>query len=79
MNEENSIKLFEETGIRSAWNEEEEQWYFSLVDIVKALTDSKDPTDYLRKLRKRDESLRTYLGTNCPKVAMLTESGEIPG
>lgn len=77
MNRENSIKLFEETGIRSAWNEDEEQWYFSLVDIIKALTDSKDPTDYLRKLKKRDESVQIYLGTNCPKVAMLTESGKM--
>ncbi|MDU9377101.1 hypothetical protein McpSp1_17470 [Methanocorpusculaceae archaeon Sp1] len=72
-----SIKLFQEKTIRSTWNEEEELWYFSLVDIVEVLTDSVDPTDYLRKLKKRDPELKSYLGTNCPKVAMVTESGKM--
>ncbi len=72
-----SIKLFQERTIRSAWNAEEELWYFSLVDIVAVLTDSADPTDYLRKLKKRDPELKSYLGTNCPKVAMLTDSGKM--
>lgn len=67
-----SIKLFEQKQIRSFWNEEEEQWYFSVVDIVEALTDSVNPTDYLKKLRKRDSELGNYLGTNCPRVEMLT-------
>ncbi|MDV0443486.1 BRO family protein [Methanorbis rubei] len=72
-----SIKLFQEKTIRSTWNEEEELWYFSLVDIVEVLTNSADPTDYLRKLKKRDPELKSYLGTNCPKVAMVTESGKM--
>lgn len=50
------------------WNEEEQQWYFSVVDVVGVLTDSVNPTDYLKKMRKRDEELATYLGTNCPQV-----------
>ena len=66
MNKENAIKLFEEKKIRSLWNEKEEQWYFSVVDIIEALTDSVNPTDYLKKLRKRDSELGSYLGTNCP-------------
>lgn len=45
----NSIKLFQSAKIRSVWNEEEQQWYFSVVDIVGALTDSVNPTDYLKK------------------------------
>ena len=71
-----NIKLFQDKKIRSAWNDEEEQWYFSVVDVVEALTDSVNPVDYLKKLRKRDEKLSSYLGTNCPLVEMLTETGK---
>lgn len=71
-----NIKLFQDKKIRSAWNEEEDQWYFSVVDVVEALTDSVNPADYLKKLRKRDEILSSYLGTNCPLVEMLTETGK---
>lgn len=71
-----NIKLFQDKKIRSAWNKEEEQWYFSVVDVVEALTDSVNPVDYLKKLRKRDEKLSSYLGTNCPQVEMLTETGK---
>ena len=66
------LKLFEGKQIRSYWNEKEEQWYFSVVDIIEALTDSVNPTDYLKKLRKRDSELGSYIGTNCPQVEMLT-------
>lgn len=76
MNMENSIKLFEEKKIRSSWNEEEEEWYFSVVDVIEVLTDSTNPTDYLKKLRKRDTLLGDYIGTNCPQVAMTTETGK---
>lgn len=69
---ENSIAVFESKQIRRHYDNENEVWYFSLVDIVAALTDSSNPTDYLKKMRKRDVELNTYLGTNCPQVAMLT-------
>lgn len=72
----NKIQLFQNQQIRSVWNEEFEEWYFSLVDVIQALTDSVNPTDYLKKLRKRDTILGDYLGTNCPQVAMLTETGK---
>ena len=67
-----NLKLFEGKQVRSYWNEKEEQWYFSVVDIIEALTDSVNPTDYLKKLRKRDSELGSYVGTNCPQVEMLT-------
>ncbi|HAR37170.1 MAG: antirepressor [Bacteroidetes bacterium GWD2_45_23] len=76
MHKQNTIKLFESKKIRSAWNDEEEEWYFSLVDAIEALTDSKNPTDYLKKLRKRDALLGEYIGTNCPQVVMMTETGK---
>ncbi|WP_195664220.1 BRO family protein [Bacteroides congonensis] len=71
-----NVKLFQDKKIRSVWDETEQQWYFSVVDVVAALTDSVNPTDYLKKMRKRDESLAAYLGTNCPQVEMMTESGK---
>ncbi len=75
MENENSIKLFESKKVRTHWDSKEEQWYFSLVDIVAALTDSANATDYLKKIRKRDDELNNYIGTNCPQVEMQTESG----
>lgn len=70
------LKIFQENKIRAVWNESEEQWYFSVVDIIGVLTESVNPTDYLKKLRKRDPELASYLGTNCPQVAMKTVSGK---
>ena len=67
-----NIKLFESKQIRSVWNEEEQQWYFSVVDIIEILTESANPTDYLKKIRKRDLALGSYIGTNCPQVEMLS-------
>jgi hypothetical protein len=67
-----NLKFFEGKQIRSYWNEKEEQWYFSVVDIIETLTNSVNPTDYLKKLRKRDSELGIYVGTNCPQVEMLT-------
>ena len=71
-----AIQPFEGKKIRTAWNEEKEESYFSIVDVVGALTDSPNPTDYLKKMRKRDELLGSYLGTNCPQVDMLTQTGK---
>jgi hypothetical protein len=69
------VKLFESTRVRSHWDAAQEKWYFSVVDVVELLTDSINPTDYLKKLRKRDAELGSYLGTNCPQVVMPSESG----
>ncbi len=56
-----NIKLFQDKRIRSAWNEEEEQWYFSVVDVVEALTDSPNPRQYWRKMKDRDlKEYETY-------------------
>ena len=72
MNVMGNIKLFESKKVRSQWDAEKEIWYFSIVDIVEALTESVNPTDYLKKFRKRAVEPGTYLGTNCPQVEMLT-------
>ena len=51
MAENEKNELYEDQLIRTAWNETEEEWYFSVVDVVRVLTDSKDPTAYWRKLK----------------------------
>ena len=70
-----NIKVFENKKIRTEWNEQEEDWYFSLVDIVAVLADTINLTDYLKKMRKRDVELSTFLGTNCPHVEMIGQNG----
>ena len=52
------IKLFEEQKVRTVWDSEKEEWYFSVVDVVQILTDSKDPKQYIKKMRSRDEQLK---------------------
>ena len=76
MTKQNAIKIFEEKKVRTIWDDQEEKWYFSIVDVVSILTDSVNPTDYLKKMRKRDEQLALFLGTNCPQITMTTESGK---
>ena len=53
MSEQNKIQLFEDQPIRTAWDEEREEWYFSIVDVITILTDSADPQAYWRKLKQR--------------------------
>ena len=74
MDKNNKLIIFESKKIRRVWREGE--WFFSVVDIVEVLTDSINPTDYLKKLRKRDEEFGIYIGTNCPQVEMLTKTGK---
>ena len=64
--QEKSLAVFESKRIRRYYDEQTETWYFSIIDVVEALTVSKNPTDYLKKLRKRDIELGVYLVTNCP-------------
>jgi len=71
-----NIKLFQDKKIRSVWNEEEEQWYFSIVDVVEALTDSKDPKQYIKRLRSRDEGLNLNWGTICTPLEMTALDGK---
>ncbi len=68
----NEIAIFENKQVRRHYDETAEVWYFSVVDVIAALTDSVNATDYLKKLRKRDVELGSYIGTNCPQVEMLT-------
>jgi len=71
-----AIALFEEKQVRRAWNAAEEKWYFSIDDVVQALTGTVNVKDYIKKLRKRDPALDTYWGTNCPPVEMTAADGK---
>ena len=71
----NEMKLFQDRRIRSAWTEEEEQWYFSIEDVVAALTDSADPKQYVKRMRSRDEQLHINWGTICTQVDMIANDG----
>lgn len=72
--QKNKLIIFQGKKVRRAWHNNE--WYYSLVDIVSVLAGSSNATDYLKKLRKRDEDLKVYLGTHCPQVAMQTATGK---
>src|SRR3972149_5071217 len=71
-----SIILFESKKVRRIWSEEDQKWYFSIDDVVEALTDSVNVKDYIKKLRKRDTELDSYWGTNCPLVEMTAADGK---
>ena len=70
------IKLYENNKIRSVWDEEKEEWFFSIVDIVGVLTDSKDPKQYIKKMRLRDSELNSKWGTICTPVVMIAKDGK---
>ena len=70
------VKLFEESKVRTVWDEEKEEWYFSVEDIVFALTDSNDTKQYIKKMRKRDEELNLNWGTICTPVQMKAKDGK---
>ena len=52
-----NIKLFESKQIRTVRNEADEKWYFVVADVIQVLTDTSNPSDYIKKMRKRDEEL----------------------
>ena len=71
-----NIKLFESKHIRSVWNEAEQKWYFSIQDTIQILTDTVDVKDYIKKMKKRDDSLNSNWGTICPLVEMEAADGK---
>ena len=71
------IQLFENQRIRTAWDEEKEEWYFSIIDVVGVLTDSVDPTAYWRKLKQRLKAEGNETVTNCHGLKMKAADGKM--
>ena len=76
MTKKEALQLFEEKKIRSVWDDKEEKWYFSIIDVVEALTDSADPKQYLKKMKLRDPELGNNWGTICTLVQMESADGK---
>ena len=71
-----NIKVFEERKVCTVWDDKEEKWYFSIVDVVAVLTDSADPKQYIKRMKSRDESLKANWGTICTLVPLVSEDGK---
>ena len=59
---ENKIKIFENKQVRTLWNADEEEWYFSVVDVIEILTDSADPNNYWKVLKKSSKKRKKRVG-----------------
>lgn len=77
MTHTNAIKLFEEKKVRTLWDDETEEWYFSIVDVISVLTDSKDPNAYWRKLKQRLKNEGNETVTNCHSLKMTANDGKM--
>ncbi len=71
------IQLFEEKKVRTVWNQEEEKWYFSIIDVVAVLTESVDASAYWRKLKQRLKAEGNETVTNCHGLKMKAADGKM--
>lgn len=76
MDKETSIKLFETVKVRSLWNDDEEKWYFSIIDVITVLTDSPNPRKYWSVLKTRLKKDGSQLATNCSQLKMQSADGK---
>lgn len=76
MEKEKAIKIFEDKKIRTHWDEEQEKWYFSIVDVVSVLTDSSNPNNYWKVLKHRLIKEGSELVTNCNQLKMQSSDGK---
>ena len=77
MGNKEALQLFGEKRIRTAWNQEEEKWYFSIVDVISVLTDSPDPAKYWRVLKTRLKKEGSETATNCSTFKMRAADGKM--
>ena len=71
------VKLFQSSQIRSIWNEEAGEWFFSVIDVVGALTDSADKSAYWRKLKQRLKAEGSETVTNCHRLKLQADDGKM--
>ena len=77
MTKKEAIKIFEEKKVRTAWDDETEEWYFSIVDVVSILTESVDGRKYWNKLKQRLKEEGNETVTNCHQLKMLSVDGKM--
>lgn len=77
MTKETALQLFEQKQVRSLWNEEEEKWYFSIVDVVGILSESPNPNNYWKVLKNRLKKEGSQLVTDCNQLKMVSSDGNI--
>lgn len=77
MTKKEHLKLFQEKSVRTVWDDKEERWYFSIVDVVAVLTDSVDATSYWRKLKQRLKKEGNETVTNCHGLKMRAADGKM--
>jgi hypothetical protein len=76
MENQNNIKVFEDKKVRTLWDEEQEKWYFSIVDVIAVLTDSPNPRKYWSVLKTRLKAEGSQLTTNCSQLKMPSADGK---
>lgn len=76
MPQNHKIQVFEDKKVRTVWDVEREEWYFSVSDVVEVLTDSKDVKQYIKKMRQRDPELDARWGTICTPTRMQAADGK---
>ncbi len=72
-----TIKIFEDQQVRTVWNNDNEKWYISIVDVIAILTESVDPQAYWRKLKQRLKAEGNQTVTNCHVLKMLAKDGKM--
>ena len=77
MTKKQAIQLFKERKVRTVWDDEQEKWYFSIVDVCAVLTDSKDATAYWRKLKQRLKAEGNETVTNCHALKLRAADGKM--
>ena len=77
MTKKDSLKIFEDSTIRTVWDSDNEKWYISIVDVIAVLTQSIDPTAYLRKLKQRLKAEGNQTVTNCHGLKMLAHNDKM--
>ena len=76
MTRKQALQIFNSAQVRTVWDDQQEKWYFSIVDVVSVLTDSANPTDYLKKMRKRDPQLAEGWGQIVTPLSIQTPGGK---
>ncbi len=76
MSNQNALKLFEDKKVRTVWDNEQEKWYISIVDVVDVLTDSPNPRKYWSVLKTRLKKEGNQLATNCSQLKMQSADGK---